>query len=166
MPTAKPRIAVTLPQETFDVLARLADLQDRSRGSVVAELLIEITPPLARTVALLEAAFAAPDQVKQGLRSVVEGVHQELVAVSGDGINQLDMLLEHLQSLPEDGSTPVSVTRGSGMDSQTTETPLKTPLNRSRKRSPAKLTKAQEEKEKRKLSEAQDMGLMGGGKRD
>lgn len=120
MPTVKPRIAVTLPQETFDVLARLAELQNRSRGSVVAELLVEITPPLARTVALLEAAFAAPDQVKQGLRSVVEGVHRELVAVSGDGINQMDMLLEQLKAMPDDGSTPVPVTRGSGTDSTPT----------------------------------------------
>lgn len=126
MPTVKPRIAVTLPQETFDVLARLAELQNRSRGSVVAELLVEITPPLARTVALLEAAFAAPDQVKQGLRSVVEGVHRELVAVSGDGINQMDMLLEQLKAMPDDGSTPVPVTRGSGTDSTPTAKPKKT----------------------------------------
>jgi len=126
MPTVKPRIAVTLPQETFDVLARLAELQNRSRGSVVAELLVEITPPLARTVALLEAAFAAPDQVKQGLRSVVEGVHRELVAVSGDGINQMDLLLEQLKAMPDDGSTPVPVTRGSGTDSTPAAKPKKT----------------------------------------
>lgn len=126
MPTVKPRIAVTLPQETFDVLARLAELQNRSRGSVVAELLVEITPPLARTVALLEAAFAAPNQVKEGLRSVVEGVHRELVAVSGDGINQMDMLLEQLKALPDGGSTPVPVTRGSGTDSTPTPKARKT----------------------------------------
>lgn len=125
MPTAKPRIAVTLPQETFEVLARLAALQNRSRGSVVAELLVEITPPLARTVALLEAAFSAPAQIKQGLRNVVEGLHQEMVTASGDGIAQMDMLLERISGMQDDGSTPVPVTRGSGTDS--------TPLPKQRK---------------------------------
>ena len=117
MPTSKPRIAVTLPQETFDVLARLAELQNRSRGSIVADLLVEITPPLSRTVALLEAAFSAPAEVRQGLRSVVEGVHDQFVAAAGDGINQLDMLLDSFSGPHGDGSTPVPVTRGSGTDS-------------------------------------------------
>jgi hypothetical protein len=126
MPTSKPRIAVTLPQETFDVLARLAELQNRSRGSIVADLLVEITPPLSRTVALLEAAFSAPAEVRQGLRSVVEGVHDQFVAAAGDGINQLDMLLDGFSGPHGDGSTPVPVTRGSGTDSTPTAKPKKT----------------------------------------
>ena len=126
MPTSKPRIAVTLPQETFDVLARLAELQNRSRGSIVADLLVEITPPLSRTVALLEAAFSAPAEVRQGLRSVVEGVHDQFLAAAGDGINQLDMLFESFSDQQADGPTPVPVTRGSGTDSTPTPKQRKT----------------------------------------
>ncbi|MCY1452658.1 hypothetical protein D9M71_695890 [compost metagenome] len=78
---------------------------------------------MARTIALLEAAAAAPLEVKRGLRSVVEGVHDDLVAVAGDTIKQMDMLLGEFQGGSEVGSTPVSVTRGSGTDS--TPTPKK-----------------------------------------
>lgn len=111
MPTVKPRVAVTLEPATHDVIARLAELQGRTRGAIIAELLDEVAPALTRTVALLEAAAAAPEQVKAGLRSVVEGVHQELVAVSGDAIGQLDLMFSALSG---GKPTPVPVTRGSG----------------------------------------------------
>lgn len=98
MPTVKPRFVVTCEPDTHEVLQRLADLQGRSRGAVVAELLDEVAPALARTVALLEAAAAAPEQVKAGLRAVVESVHDDLVEVAGDGVRQMDMILDALES--------------------------------------------------------------------
>lgn len=113
MPTVKPRFAVTCEPETHEVIQRLADLQGRSRGAIVAELLDEIAPALSRTVALLEAAAAAPQKVKDGLRDVVEDVHNELLEVSGDSILQMDMLLSALR----DGANPHVVTRGSGSGS-------------------------------------------------
>jgi hypothetical protein len=137
MPTLKPRVQVTLEPQTHDVIARLAKLQNRTRGSVIAELLDSVAPALIRTVALLEAAFEAPDQVKQGLRAVVEGVHDELVSVSGDSIKQLDMLMQRLDGDSEEGSTPVPVTRGSGTDSTPTPKPAKTRRKPSAKRGPA-----------------------------
>lgn len=111
MPTIKPRVQVTLEPSTHEVIQRLAELQGRSRGSIIAELLDEVGPALTRTVALLEAAAAAPDQVKAGLRGVVEGVHRELVSVSGDSVDQLDMLLSAMSA---EGVNPHVVTRGSG----------------------------------------------------
>jgi hypothetical protein len=116
MPTVKPRVTITLEQSTHDVIDRLAALQGRTRGVVIAELLDEVVPALSRTVALLEAAAAAPQQVKAGLRAVVEGVHRDLVAVSGDGIGQLDMLLGVVADASVRGANPHVVTRGSGMD--------------------------------------------------
>lgn len=104
MPTAKPRIAVTLDQQTFEIIDRLSKLQNASRGSIVADLLASVAEPLGRTVALLEAAHSAPQEVKDGLYDVVSGVHDELLEVSGDSIKQLDLLLSHL------GSTPASNT--------------------------------------------------------
>ena len=120
MPTTKPRVQVTMEPHDHEVIARLAKLQGRSRGAVIADLLHEVAPALARTVALLEAAAAAPEQVKRGLRSVVDGVHDELVATAGHGIAQMDWLLGEFQGGAEQGSTPVPVTRGSGTDSTPT----------------------------------------------
>lgn len=113
MPTAKPRIAVTLNQHTFDVIARMADLQGCSRGSIVAELLDSVAPALTRTVALLEAASQAPQQVRDGLRAVVEDAHNDLVGVSGDALQQLDFLLGEFE---RGEVNPHVVTRGSGSD--------------------------------------------------
>lgn len=112
MPTVKPRVQVTLEPYDHEVIERLAALQGRTRGAVIADLLHEVTPALARTVALLEAAAEAPEQVKKGLRSVVESAHDELVQVAGDGLKQMDFLLSEL-SAPA-GANPHVVTRGSG----------------------------------------------------
>lgn len=114
MPTNKPRVAVTLEPHTHEVIERLAVLQGRTRGAVIAELLDSVAPALGRTVALLEAAKEAPEQVKRGLRNVVEGVHQELVQASGDASLQLGIFLGQLGA--EEGVDPHVVTRGSGSD--------------------------------------------------
>lgn len=120
MPTVKPRIAITLEQETYDVIARFAELQSRSKGAVVSDLLESVLPPLRRTIALLEAAQQAPEHVKQGLRSVVEATHDDLLKLAGSGNQQLDMLLQGLAAAgSQDGSTPVPVTRGSGSPQET-----------------------------------------------
>lgn len=112
MPTLKPRVQVTLEPSTHAVIERLALLQGRTRGSVIAELLDSIAPSLGRTVALMEAALEAPNDVKRGLRAMVEGIHQEVLEVSGDASMQLDILLDQLGS-SGDGN-PHVVTRGSG----------------------------------------------------
>lgn len=119
MPTLKPRVQVTLEPATHEVIERFARLQNRTRGSIISELLDSIAPPLARTVALLEAAQEAPKSVKQGLRSVVDGLHGELVAVTGEAnvaFQRLEAIMSEEKGSSAQGSTPVSVTRGSGTD--------------------------------------------------
>lgn len=129
MPTIKPRVQVTLEEQTHAVIDRLARLQGRTRGSIIAELLDSIAPTLARTVSLLEAAVEAPNDVKRGLRAMVEGLHQEVVEVSGEASSQLDMLLDRLS---DSGADPHVVTRGSGMGADpSTKTPKK-PSKRSK----------------------------------
>lgn len=117
MPTLKPRVQVTLEPETHAVIERLAYLQGCSRGAIIGELLEAVTPSLTQTVALLEAAASAPQQVKDGLKSVVEGIHEDLQEFAGDSSKQLDMLLNQLQSGGSDsGASPHVVTRGSGIN--------------------------------------------------
>lgn len=116
MPTIKPRVQVTLEPSTHEVIERLAKLQGRTRGAIIADLLNSVAPSLTRTVALLEAAMEAPNEVKRGLRSVVEGLHNELVTVAGDASSQLDMLMGKLsEDAPESAADPHVVTRGSGI---------------------------------------------------
>ena len=129
MPTAKPRIAVTLEQSTFEVIARMAALQGVSRGSVVADLLDSVAPVLARTVALLEAAAAAPKQVQDGLREVVESAHEDFMVIAGDATNQLDMLFD---AFSKSGVDPHVVTRGSGITPPVSSQLPKKPRERSK----------------------------------
>jgi hypothetical protein len=126
MPTIKPRVQVTLEPQTHEVIDRLARLQGRTRGSIIAELLDSIAPVLAQTAAILEAAEAAPKDVLRGLKSVVEGVHDELLDAAGDGIKQMDFLLSELSG---GKANPHVVTRGSGI----TDTPPKPKPNKARK---------------------------------
>lgn len=129
MPTAKPRIAVTLEQTTFEVITRMAALQGVSRGSIVADLLDSVAPSLARTVSLLEAAAAAPKQVQDGLREVVEAAHDDFTALAGDATRQLDMLLD---AFARTGADPHVVTRGSGITPPVSSQLPKKPRKRSK----------------------------------
>ena len=115
MPTNKPRVQVTLEPETHAVIARFAQLQGRTRGSVIAELLDSVSPSLTRTVALLEAAFEAPESVKKGLRGVIEDLQGELVSASGDAAKQLDFVLSQMeQDAQNSAADPHVVTRPPG----------------------------------------------------
>lgn len=115
MPSDKPRVAVRVEPRVYEVLVRLAQLTGRSRGAFVSELLDEMYPSLCRTVALLDAARDAPEQIKRGIAAAVEGVEADIRA-SGDMFSEASF--SALEDAVREGSTPVSVTRGSGAENQ------------------------------------------------
>jgi len=92
MPTDKPRITITTSKPIYETISRAAALQGVSKSQVVNELLEAVHPPLMRTVALLEAARDAPQQVKDGLRDTVEKLEMELAGDYGKTLSQLDWL--------------------------------------------------------------------------
>jgi pilus assembly protein TadC len=97
MPTIKPRVQVTLEPSTHEVIERLANLQGKTRGGVISEMLDSIVPAITRTVTLLEAAAAAPESLKDNLRAAVEGAQADLADASGDSSKQLDILMKELK---------------------------------------------------------------------
>lgn len=97
MPTEKPRITITFPPNLKATISRFAELQGRSFGSVVVDLLETIHEPLMRTLAILDAAREAPADVKRGLRQVFDDVERETVASAGAGLAQMDWLLTRLR---------------------------------------------------------------------
>jgi hypothetical protein len=128
MPTIKPRVQVTLEPQTHEVIQRLAFLQGRTRGAVISDLLEAVGPALGRTVALLEAAAAAPDKIKDGLRAVINSTHDDLVAAGGEGTKQLDFILDQLTNgAGSTGVDPHVVTRGSGITPHAEEAAPKRP---------------------------------------
>jgi hypothetical protein len=72
MPTSKPRIAITLEPEQYDVLKRLAAAQGGSMAGIVSDLLDEMLPVLGRVVDTLELARKAQGEVKESVRAAVD----------------------------------------------------------------------------------------------
>lgn len=131
MPTDKPRITVTFEPSTYAVIDRMAKLQKRTRSAVISDLLDAVAPAMGRTVSLLEAAAVAPAQVKAGLLSVIEEIHQEFLHASGAGNRQVDGLFSAAHQAKAD---PHVVTRGSHSQTSTPKSATKNPSNRSRTR--------------------------------
>ena len=127
MATTNPRITVTLKPHVYDVVKRLATLNGQSMSSIVSELLETVHPPLMRTIAILEAAAAAPKQVREGLKKTVEDMEREITKSAGSSISQLDWLLGEISAsdggasrsadTPPDAPNPHMVIRGSGSES-------------------------------------------------
>lgn len=90
MPTPRYRIITTLTQPTYEAFARLAELQGRSKGSAVAEIMETLTPSLTRTIALLEAAQEAHPSMLAKLQQGIEGMEIELFRSVGQASRGLE----------------------------------------------------------------------------
>jgi hypothetical protein len=97
MPTKKPRITITFPENLKSTIQRFADLQGVSFGAVVVDLLETVHDPLMRTLAILDAAREAPVEVRRGLRQVFDDVERDLVKSAGSGLAQMDWVLERVR---------------------------------------------------------------------
>lgn len=96
MPTNKPRITITVEPAIYETIQRLAFLQGRSKSGVVGDLLEGVHVPLQRTVALIEAAKDAPQQVRQGLADTVESMEKEMQQGAGSSMDDINMLIDRL----------------------------------------------------------------------
>lgn len=144
MPTANPRVNVTLSPSLDALLVRMSAVQGVSKSQVLRELLIAAEPALQRAVALMEAAAEAPRQVLGGLASSMERAQDKVEAVLAARLAEVEGATADLVSLAERvqgrrpvrrasgapagaprpskatkraevaASTPVPVTRGSG----------------------------------------------------
>jgi hypothetical protein len=72
MPTAKPRITITLEPHPHEVLSRLSAVGGQSMSSIVSEYVNLALPSLERLVVVLEQASTAPKQAHAGLAAALE----------------------------------------------------------------------------------------------
>lgn len=112
MSTTRPRLTITLDPRFFETISRLASLTGKTKSGLITDYLSAIHDPLMRTVALLEAAAEAPEQVRRGLRDAAEGLERDLSASVAGSLVQFDMLMDVASS---ESSDPPLVTRGSGL---------------------------------------------------
>lgn len=77
MPTAKPRITITLTEHQHSVLSRLSVLQKASMSSIVVDLVDTTLPVLERLADVLDNAERAPKQVLEELRKSAHIAEQD-----------------------------------------------------------------------------------------
>lgn len=94
MPTVKPRIAVTLTERTYNVISRLAALEDRSKASVAAEYLEMATSSLETILNIAERAAKAPEEHKEKLLQSLGRIEKTMLGNLQD-LEQLDLYEKH-----------------------------------------------------------------------
>ena len=102
MPTANPRVNVTLSPALFSLVTRLADLQRSSKSDVLRELLEAAAPSLERAAALMDAASRAKPEVLRGMALTLERSQERLEAyVQGvfDGVEAQPDLVDQAQAV-------------------------------------------------------------------
>lgn len=155
MATKRARFTISLNPHMYATLKRLSDLGGQPLSVIVSDILESVHEPFMRTVALMEAAANAPQQVKDGLRQTVENVERELYGTVGYTTSQIDWLTEQFgkkgggekaseraaASPPPAHPNPHVVTRGSGSPKtshpahpKTATKPIKTRVSKGAKR--------------------------------
>jgi len=93
MPTAKPRITITLSDQQHATLAALAKFQKVSMSSIVVDLVETTLPVLERLCAVLENAAGAPQAVLDELKRSAEHAELDVVGMQQSVLSQLDLLV-------------------------------------------------------------------------
>ncbi len=140
MPTAKPRIQVSLTTSQYELISRLAKLQHRSRSAIVAEMWESIHPVLERVAVAMQAAARAQASAKASVEKSVALAEESLRPMVAQALGQLDLLtmdLEEHAVEPRADAAPEArgrarlpsnsrlVTRGSGRSTARTRTPAR-----------------------------------------
>lgn len=94
MPTANPRLMLTLTHAQYDLLSRLAKVQGRSRAAIVVDFLQTVVPVFERVVVAAEAAQRAQVQATEGLRDSVQAAEAAILPHVSAAMGQLDLLVE------------------------------------------------------------------------
>ena len=96
MPTAKPRVMVTLDDPTMSVLRRLAKVQERPVSAIIRELIDSSAPVLEEVAGTLEALQAVSERARARMGSEVVA---ELERAQEALQPHLDGILHHFREL-------------------------------------------------------------------
>lgn len=139
MPTAKPRVQVTLSATAYESLSRVSRARRVSRSAVIAELLEAARPALDRVAELIEVSRAAPKEVLQRFASAVELNELQQTGAITSGLGQLDLLIHGIkQGKPWDSFTPPEEVRPSDRAQRDAD---RTPPPRKASRTPVPVTR-------------------------
>jgi hypothetical protein len=92
MPTNKPRLTVTLDDQTHIIVERLSSLQDRSKSSLICELLQSYTPIMERLISTIEYVKTMEESERESWVSNCEQAQDAMEGVLSDAFEQMDLV--------------------------------------------------------------------------
>lgn len=104
MATGKPRITITLEQEQYEVINRLATLQRGSMSRIVSELLAEVTPMLQQVCNTMEIAVRANADMKARIFKSCEEAEADMRPLVEAFNNQFDMFAAGIEKAVDAGA--------------------------------------------------------------
>lgn len=113
MPTTKPRIQVTLSDEAYRIVSRMAELQRSHRSTIIAEVINDLAPVLNDLLDTLEAASRIREENIRGVREASLEAVDRMQAVVDDAADQfslLDQLIRRAGEEPPTSNTGVTHT--------------------------------------------------------
>lgn len=78
----KPRVAITLSDETREIMQRLAELEKTQMTKVVAGIVESFAPTAKQLVEAMEAAQGLPEMKRQQLVAAMEAIEPDLLAAA------------------------------------------------------------------------------------
>lgn len=88
MPTNKPRIAMTLDHETYELISKFAELQGKSKSAVCSELLQGVTPFMKTPISILEKSKNAPESFRNQVLTMFEQLETDMLAAMEKSMQQ------------------------------------------------------------------------------
>ena len=111
MATKTPRIQVTLSQDAYALVTRLAELQQSNRSRNIAELVDDLSGPLGDLVRMMEAAARVREENVQGVRDASLEALERLQPL----LNEAEQSLGLLDLMLQKGASPEPPTSNTGV---------------------------------------------------
>lgn len=103
MPTANPRLTVTLKPSTFAQLREVSRLTGNSQSALIGEILEQSEPVFARLIQLLSAAEQAKQEMKAKAAADLEGaqarIEKQMGLLLGEFDNMTGSLLQEVEAV-------------------------------------------------------------------
>ena len=99
MATNRPRITVTLTDDTHALLKDLSALSGKSMSFLISDLVEGIIPHLSRTVEVMKAAKNAPEEIRQKIIEQYEEAEQKILEAQTIVEDQFSLLEETAKNL-------------------------------------------------------------------
>ena len=100
MPTAKPRITITLTEQQYGLLSHMSSLGSGSMSAIVADMIETMVPVLERVVGALKAAAEASDEMRKGMKDSFEKAEAEMLPHLEAVMGKFDELVPPLDGVP------------------------------------------------------------------